>query len=335
VVSTGKVADEHRGGELVAVVPVASGEHVAGAIRAARSDAALNARVRNARLGLAALGAAIVLAAALAAVLLSRRLTRPLERLADSARRLGHGDFSARAPRAGVAELDAVGGALDLTAERLDSLLARERAFSADASHQLRTPLAALRIELEAAALDGADHAGTARALEQVDRLDETIGVLLAVARDEQRPVEPLDVRRTLDELADAWRGPLATAGRALRAGVEGDVPAARADRVVVRQVLDVLLDNAVRHGGGEVTVRARAAGAGVAIQVGDEGAGFSGDPERYFARRGQAADGHGIGLALARSLAAAEGGRLTLDRASPPLFTLRLTGVTPGQGDG
>jgi signal transduction histidine kinase len=86
-----------------------------------------------------------------------------------------------------------------------------------------------------------------------------------------------------------------------------------------------VLVDNALRHGGGIVTVRARAAGEGAAIEVSDEGAGFSGDPERFFARRGSSAEGYGIGLALARSLAAAEGGRLTLDRPSPPLFTLRL----------
>jgi signal transduction histidine kinase len=328
----GTVSDHSGDGRLAVAVPVASAERVAGAMRAGRSDAELTSRVSRARLLLAALGAVVVLGAAAAALLLSRRLTRPLERLADAARRLGHGDFTVRAPRAGVAELDAVGGALDSTAERLDRLLARERAFSADASHQLRTPLAALRIEIEADALDrpAGDGAGAARALEQVDRLEETIDALLAVARDEQRPVEPLDLRELLREVGDAWRGPLAEYGRPLRIAVEADVPAVRGDHVVVRQVIDVLVDNACRHGGGVVTVAARAAGAGAAIEVSDEGAGFDGDTERYFARRGGAAEGHGIGLALARSLAAAEGGMLTLDRASPPLFVLRLPGARP-----
>lgn len=324
-----KVSDHTGSGALVVAVPVASSERLVGAMRAARSDAVLADRVRNARLLLAALAVGIVLAAAGAALLLARRLTRPLERLGDAARRLGHGDFTVRSPRAGVAEVDAVAGALDSTAERLDRLVARERAFSADASHQLRTPLAALRIELEGEALaeggDGGDGAATRRALDQVDRLEETIDALLAVARDEQRPVEPLDVRELLDQLADAWRGPLAEHARPLRIVADADLPPVRADRVVIRQVLDVLVDNALRHGGGVVTVRARAAGGGAAIEVGDEGAGFSGDPERYFARRGSAAEGHGIGLALARSLATAEGGRLTLDRPTPPLFTLRL----------
>jgi signal transduction histidine kinase len=323
VLRTGKVGDEHDGGQLVVAVPVASGERVAGVMRAARSDSALAARVRNARLTLAGLGTVIVLVAALAALLLSRRLADPLERLAASAARLGHGDFSARAPRSGVPELDAVAGTLDATANRLDELLARERSFSSDASHQLRTPLAALRLELEAAALE--DPAANTRALEQVDRLEHTIEALLAVARDERRPVEPLDVGRELEDLATTWRGPLAAAGRALRIDVETDLPLARADGVVVRQVLDVLLDNAARHGAGQVSVSARAAGDGLAIQIADEGAGFDGDVERYFLRRSDLADGHGIGLALARSLTAAEGGRLTVDRAAPPLFTIRL----------
>jgi signal transduction histidine kinase len=325
---TGTVSDHSTSGPLVVAVPVSSQERVAGAMRASRSDSALSARVRRARLLLAALGAGVVLAAAGAALLLSRRLTRPLERLADSARRLGHGDFTVRAPRAGVAELDAVGGALDSTAERLDGLVSRERAFSTNASHQLRTPLAALRLELEAEALGGGDGDGTKRALEQVDRLEETIGALLAVARDEQRPAEPLELRALLRDVADAWRGPLAAAGRPLRLLVGDDVPAVRGDRVVVRQVLDVLIDNACMHGAGVVTLHARAAGDGAAIEVADEGPGFSGDTERYFARRAHAAEGHGIGLPLARSLASAEGGRLTIDRASPPLFILRLPGV-------
>jgi signal transduction histidine kinase len=327
---TGTVSDRSDSDPLVVAVPVASGERVAGAMRAARSDAALNERVREARLLLAALAIGVVLAAAGAALLLARRLSSPLERLAGAARRLGHGDFSVRAPRAGVAELDAVGGALDSTAERLDRLVARERAFSADASHQLRTPLAALRIELEAEALErgDGDSAATTRALEQVDRLEQTIDALLAVARDEQRPVAPLDVASWIDEVDHAWRGPLAAKGRPLRVAVEGTVPPVGADGVVVRQVLDVLIDNALRHGAGAVTVKARSAGGGVAIEIADEGAGFDGDPERFFARRGSAAEGHGIGLALARSLAAAEGGRLTLDRASPPLFVLRLPGA-------
>src|SRR4051812_20561579 len=115
-------------------------------------------------------------------LVLGRRLAVPLERLARAARRLGQGDFASRAPRGGVAEADEIAAALDDTARRLGDLVARERAFSAGASHQLRTPLAALRIELEALELRSEAPPELARALAQVERLQTTIDTLLAVA---------------------------------------------------------------------------------------------------------------------------------------------------------
>jgi signal transduction histidine kinase len=87
----------------------------------------------------------------------------------------------------------------------------------------------------------------------------------------------------------------------------------------VLREILDILLDNAHRHGSGAVSIDARRAGGSMALDVGDEGDGLALDPEDVFDRRSGSGDGHGIGLALARSLAHAEGGRLTLTRASPP----------------
>src|SRR3954469_6672431 len=156
------------GGDVIAAVPILNDERVTGVLVAERSGANAAEDARRAWLLLAALAAAVILAAAAAAFLLSRGLSRPLERLAGSARRLGHGDFSARAPRTDVAEVNAVAEALDATAERLGDMVARERAFSADASHQLRTPVTALRILLEEAELKG-EGAEAAGALRQLD----------------------------------------------------------------------------------------------------------------------------------------------------------------------
>jgi signal transduction histidine kinase len=223
-----------------------------------------------------------------------------------------------------VPELDALGQALDATARRLDELVTRERAFSADASHQLRTPLAALRIELEAMQMAGAEAPEVERAIGEVDRLQATIDALLAVARDSPRGEGTTDVGTLLDEVEEAWRPRLAERARPLHVfSHDGSISAAPA---VVRQIFDVLLDNALRHGAGAVEVRCRPTGRFVAIEVHDEG-NATPVPESVFARRGpEAADGHGIGLALARSLAHAEGGRLALrSDAGGTTFTLTM----------
>jgi signal transduction histidine kinase len=323
---TGRTSDRAGGGMLVVAAPLLAGERVTGALRGARDEGGAARDTRAAWLLIAALAAALVTLAGLAAVVLARRLSGPLERLAVAARRLGEGDFSVRAPRSSVAEVDAVGSALDATAGRLDDLIGRERAFSADASHQLRTPLAALRLELEAAELRGDPPPELAAALAQVERLERTIETLLAVARDAPRRDTTVDLGAVVDDAEARWRGALAARGRPLRTLVRDDAPIAAAAPRVVSEILDVLLENACEHGAGPVTVTVRAASGSLAVDVGDEGAGFAGDPDAAFARRTGSANGHGIGLALARSLAHAEGGQLLPARpGAHPVLTLLL----------
>ncbi len=330
--ATGRPADAATGGRLIASVPLVVHERVTGALRASRDDAALASRVRKAWLGFAGLAALVLVGAAIAALALARWLARPLERLAVTASRLGEGDFTARSPASGVAEVDQLGEVLAAAGERLEAMLARERTFSADASHQLRTPLAALRIELESMALGDRPPAELDAALAQVDRLQDTIDTLLAAARDVPRPVRATPVREVLEGVQERWRTPLAASGRALRIEPpDGDL-VADVSPTVAAEVLSVLVDNACRHGGGTVTVRARRApGGSVAIEVEDQGTGPAEPADDIFRRRdGNGADRHGIGLPLARSLAEAEGGRLTLSRPSPPVFTLLLPEAEP-----
>jgi signal transduction histidine kinase len=326
---TGRPSSAEAAQRLVVAVPVLSRERVIGALRASRSTAALDADVRDAWLIVTGLGLGVIAIAVLAALAVSRRLTRPVERLAGAAARLGEGDFSARAPRTGVPELDAVAATLDATAERLDDLLRRERAFTADASHQLRTPLAALRLELEAMELE-APSDEVERALEQIDRLEATIDTLLAVARDAPRDRAEIDLVGAVEAIEPDWRTRLAADGRPLRIHATREPLRARAAPAVVDQILDVLLDNAYRHGGGEVTVTVRETPRGAAIDIADRGPGLHGDPVAAFHRRASGANGHGIGLSLARSLAEAEGGALVVSNPGPhPKFTLLI-----GSGD-
>jgi signal transduction histidine kinase len=325
-VARGRPANRDADGRLAVAVPLLKGERVTGGVRAEAGGAVVARRTHRAWLALAGLAIAVVAAAVLAAALVGRRLARPLERLSQAARRLGQGDFSIRPDRAGVAEVDALSSALEATARRLDDMVSRERAFTADASHQLRTPLAALRIELEAMQLGGDPDGELAAALEQVDRLEATIDVLLAVARDVPRAGGPTDVRPLLHQVEDRWRGQLAADGRPLRTLVQDGPPQADASPTVLSEVMDVLVDNAHRHGAGAVTVALREVDGWLAIDVADRGPGFPADPETAFERRVDPSTGHGIGLALARSLVHAEGGRLTVTRTGPhPVVTVFL----------
>ncbi|MEA2400889.1 MAG: hypothetical protein QOK00_1292 [Thermoleophilaceae bacterium] len=326
VLRRGRLASATGENRLTAAVPLLQGERVVGVVRASRGDAAVADKDRRSWLELAGLALGVVAFACAAALVLGRRLATPLERLAQAAGRLGSGDFGVRAPRAAVAEVDAVGEALDASAERLQALVTRERAFTADASHQLRTPLAALKLELEAMELRGDSSAESAAALAQVARLQATVDTLLAVARDAPRRAESADVVSLFDELGERWRGALAEQARPLRV----ETPPARwklnASGPVALEILEVLIDNACRHGGGQVTLRAREVQDWIAIDVEDEGEGFSGDPAEAFERRSGTDGGAGIGLALARSLAAAEAGSLSVSRPRPrPVLTLLL----------
>ncbi|MDQ1375048.1 MAG: hypothetical protein QOJ09_2386, partial [Actinomycetota bacterium] len=330
----GRVTDDRDGKWLAVAVPVQDEERVVGATRAAVPWAVVTEDTYTSWLVMAGFaGLAIAIAAGLA-WWLSSRLAAPVDRLAHLAVRLGNGDFSARYAPAGVSELDGAGEALNRTAARLGDVLARERSFTADASHQLATPLTSLRLGLESALLTpGTDSTATInRSLEEVERLQATVATLLAVARDVEPPSDArTDVEAVCADVVDRYREALARDGRPLRLDVQRGLPAVRCPPDVLREILSVLIDNAGRHGRGTVAITSRAAGRGVVVEVTDEGPGISGDPSTVFDRRAPGAVGHGIGLSLARSLAEAHDARLELTRAAPhPSFTVALPGAPP-----
>jgi signal transduction histidine kinase len=346
----GRLANDRDGRWLAVAVPIHDEEQVVGAARAAVPWSVVSGHTYRTWLGMAGLG---LLALALAAALArwqSTRLVEPVDDVARMAVRLGEGDFAARVSPTGVPELDRAADALNRTAGRLGEIVGRERAFTADVSHQLNTPLTSLRLGLESALLTpGADTEAAVRdAVGEVERLQTTVATLLAVARDRSSTADAsADVGAVCLDVAERSRARLAAAGRPLRVDVDESLPLVRCPPDVVREILAVLVDNALRHGAGTVTITARRAGQGAVVEVSDEGPGIAepadaferhppdgdghGDRDRHGDRDGHG-DGHGIGLALARSLAEAHESRLQLTRAAPgPVFTLALPAARSG----
>lgn len=313
-------------GDLITVPAGTTGAVVVSA-SAPRNE--INGRVMRSWLLIAALGlGGIGVAIALAAIQ-ARRLSQPLERVARTSAQLGHGDFSVRAPRSGVPEIDAIGQALDDSAERIADLVAREREFSANVSHQLRTPLTALRLRLEESARADNEHVlrdDLDAALVEADRLESMIADLLAHARStRQAALTHVDLGRAVREHAAAWAALYARSGRTIR--VQGDPDAsALASPGTIGQVIDVLLDNALRHGAGTSTIATTHTARFATISVEDEGPGV--DPagaDTIFDRGATNGAGTGIGLHLARTLARGDGGSLRLVTGAPARFELRL----------
>ncbi|MCU1588518.1 MAG: histidine kinase [Frankiales bacterium] len=255
----------------------------------------------------------------------SSRLTRPLSQLHDRADALGRGDFRPSVLVSGIPEIDGISAVLERSARQLGTTIELQRDFASDAAHQLRTPLTGIGLRLDELTRigDAAVRQEAEDALAQVERLDRVISVLLARARGDAAAPTEFDVSEVLSNEVDGWSRTLAEQDRSLSLLVEpGHVVQARREHVA--SIVSCLLDNALRHGVGAVTLSCHGDGAFVDVAVSDEGPGVPPElAEQVFERRVSGGDGTGIGLALARSLAAAEGGELALADRSRFLLTL------------
>ncbi|HEX4224543.1 MAG TPA: HAMP domain-containing sensor histidine kinase [Pseudonocardiaceae bacterium] len=262
------------------------------------------------------------------ATVTARRLAEPMRHVADRAARLGAGDFRADPNRYGVEELDMVANALDTSGSALADLVQRERDLVGDVSHQLRSRLTALQLRLETMAGASSPEIAedAAAALEQSERLAKVLEELLAAAGAARAvQAEPIDLASELPAIAADWRELLRADGRALRVRVP-DGLMARATPGRLREAIGVLLDNSLRHGTGTVTISARRGEATAVIEVSDGGPGVPDELAAHVFERGVSGGGStGVGLALARALVDADGGRLELSTSRPATFTLFL----------
>ncbi|MGW1492372.1 ATP-binding protein [Streptomyces sp. NPDC002402] len=280
-----------------------------------------------------------VVAAVLLAVRQANRLGSPLTDLAETAERLGSGDPRPRHKRYGVPELDRVADVLDSSAERIARMLTAERRLAADASHQLRTPLTALSMRLEEITLT--DDPDTVKeeasiALAQVERLTDVVDRLLTNSRDPRTgSAVVFDLDEVVKQQLEEWRPAYRSAGRAIVCSGKQGMQAVGTPGAVA-QVLAALIENSLMHGGGTVALRTRVTGNQAVVEVTDEGPGVPADlGARIFERTISGRNSTGIGLAVARDLAEADGGRLELLQQHPPVFALFLSRVARSRKNG
>lgn len=316
VLDTGAARQDR--GRLLVAIPVTNEERVVGAIRARYPEATITARTRRTWLAMAGLATGVFAFTALLALHRSRALAAPLARLQADAERIGDGASPIDRPQTGVDEIDTVDRALRDAATRVNDALARERAFSSDIAHQLRTPVASLRLRLENEQLEP-DHDTelVTDVLRDLDRLETTIHDLIQLARDATPTGEPHPLATLVHDAVERWRPQLAELSRQLDVNLEPELPWVTARTEAVRQILDVLIDNARVHGSGTITISASRVGTGAIVAVSDQGRSAI-DPETAFARRRGSGPGAGIGLAFARRLAETEGLRLVIADPGP-----------------
>lgn len=305
-------------------------ENVVGAVRIVFSTDHLTARLWQIWAFRAGLAVLVLVAAAVIGVFAARRLTAPLRQLNEMASKMSDGDLTARSPVTGPQETQTLARTLNQAGERLDTLIASQRIFVADASHQLRTPLTALRLSLDNIA-DGVDDEFVREDVEQataeVVRMSRLVNGLLVLARAEAKvtAAEPLSLHEVIQERLDVWRPAADERGVTitLRGSADGR-PLVLASPGNLDQVLDNVLSNAleVSPDGATITVRVEPRGDEVVLSVLDEGPGMSdAEKSRAFDRfwRGQGLtgkSGSGLGLAVVKQLVTDDGGTVTLKDA-------------------
>ncbi len=306
-------------GGVEVLIPVIGSDGTADVVRAFVPDAQLTEGVGSTWLLLGALGVGLVLVAVVVADRLGRSIVRPVNELADVAERLSHGDLHARVEPAGPPEVVEVGQTLNQLATRIDGLLEAEREAVADLSHRLRTPVTALRLDV-----DGLhDAAERERVATDVDALTRAIDRLIVEAR---RPVREgvraeADLAAVTRERVAFWAALADEQHRAYRTDLP-DTPCivgVTADDLAA--AIDALLNNVIAHtpdGSAftvRVTPRAVRDGRGARLTVDDSGSGFPVD--RPVLERGESGGtSTGLGLDIVRTTAEATGGTVTLGRS-------------------
>ena len=315
-------------------VPVRSGPTVVGAVRLTYPASVIDDRAGETVRGIALVALISLIGAGVAALFMASTITRPILRLQRTTERVTAGDLTARAATdEGPPEVRRLAGSFNTMTDRVKELLDQQRSFAGDASHQLRTPLTALRLQLERAGemIDG-DPEGARRRIEaagaETERLQRLVEGLLMLARADRSgaTTAPVDVGATLHERVEMW-APLALE-RELFVRAALTVPSSGPVALAVPQALEQIIDNFLDNAIGIVpagtiielslTESTDADGRWVSVHVLDQGPGMTAEQldqarDRFWRAADAPHQGSGLGLAIVDHLARASGGMLLL----------------------
>ena len=335
---TGEVASGRRFSQtlndelLFVAVPVLNGNDVLGVVRVTFSSSVVDNAVNQRLRGISTVAGITLLLAGFVAFLLATSVTRRLEELRAVTEQLANGDLDVRAEaNEGAPEIKSLAESFNTMADQLNTLIAQQRAFAGDASHQLRTPLTALQLRLERTAELIFDDPSAANdrleaAMAETERLQRLVEGLLVLSRSEaksQADTQTYDLAVIARERADSWSALADERDITVVANLPKSVWV-HAIPGAIEQIIDNYVDNAIEivPEGSTITIEITKSDTAATIHVKDEGRGMSPeDLAKAFNRfwRGRSdAHGSGLGLAIVDRLATASGGRAFLENRTP-----------------
>jgi signal transduction histidine kinase len=315
----------HEGRDILSsAVPIVRNGRTVGALEVEQSLGAVHKEVRQDVLALIGIGGLALILGLGVAWILAGSIARPLRSLGAAARRRAAGETDARAPERGSREQVQVAREFNEMADRLEAVLESQRAFVADASHQLRTPLTGLRLRLEAAGVKTKDPAvakDLAAAEGETERLGQLVEDLLELASSEQ-PAEDewTDLTDAARAAAERWRGPASESRHEIALEADGEV-VVRAGSRELAAIFDNLVENAIKYSprGSSVTIECGRENGNARVGVISDSGPLDEEVarhafERFYRGRGGRGSGTGLGLPIVQALAKRRGGRATLE---------------------
>ena len=314
----------HEGRDVLSTaVPIVRNGRTVGAVEVEQGLGSVQDKVRRDVFALIGIGVLALLLGLGVAWILAGSIARPLRSLGEAARRRAAGDSDARARESGSREQIEVAREFNEMADRLEAVLESQRAFVADASHQLRTPLTGLRLRLEAAEVKTTDPSVAkelAAAEGETERLGQLVEDLLELASSEQPAEEArTDLTAAARAAAERWRGPASENRSEIALEADGEVPV-RAGSRELAAILDNLVENAIKYSprGSPVTIECDTENGRASVGVTSNSGPLDEEVarhafERFYRGRG-GGPGTGLGLPIVEALARRRGGRARLE---------------------